>query len=87
MLEFSTGDNEGFEACALAVLQSLSMGVLVVPTGKNEDGHRAWDTRHEVVGSFADRVVYVHPDPLSSNVAQSALKVLGDKVTLAGHEV
>lgn len=86
-LEFSTGDNDGFEACARAFFQTFNVNVQVVATGVDPDTEKpAWDTRHEVVDSFADKVVVVHSSPLESSIAKSALKVLGDKVVLAGHE-
>jgi hypothetical protein len=86
-LELSTGDNDGFEAGVRAALGTINAPVHVVATGvDSETSKPAWDTRHEVVDSFADKVVIFHSSPLESSIAKSAMKVLGDKVILAGHE-
>lgn len=82
-IAIATGDNAGFERAVRDVLEGLGATPTVVPTGVNPDTDKpAWDTRHEVVNALADRVVFVHTDPLSSSLGASLMKVCGDKVEL-----
>lgn len=78
-----TGDNTGFEQAVRAVLGGLGATPQIIPTGTDPDtGKPAWDTRHEVVNARADRVIFLHTDPLASSLGSSLMKVCGDKVEL-----
>lgn len=82
-IAIATGDNAGFERAIRDVLEGLGATPTVVPTGTDPDtGKPAWDIRHEVVNALADRVVFIHTDPLSSSLGASLMKVCGDKVEL-----
>lgn len=86
--EIVTGDNSGFEQAVRLVLEGLGATLEVVPTGTDPDTDKpAWDTRHEVVNARADRVVFVHTDPLASSIGQSLMKVCGDKVEMPAFTV
>lgn len=84
-VQLSTGDNKGFEQGVRAIAGALGVELEVVPTGVDPDTHKpAWDTRHELVNLMADKVVFLHNDPLSSSIGASLLKqVDGDKVQMA----
>lgn len=78
-----TGDNGGFEEAVRQYCATLGIPVHVIPTGTDPDTEKpAWDTRHEVVGAWADLVTFAHTDPLGSSIGKSAMKVLGDKVQM-----
>lgn len=84
-VELGTGDNAGYEAGVRSVLDALGVSYQVVPTGIDpETGKPAWDTRHEVVNAAYEKVVFCHTDPLASSIGSSAMKILGDKVVIAG---
>lgn len=71
-LELYTGELDGFEAAVRLIAGGLGMLCTLVPTG---DG---FDSRHELVNSFMDKVVFIHGDPLASSIGKSLVKEIDE---------